>query len=303
MPGSTGGCALFDRASGGYRHWVVSRRGYLSIAAAAVAAASIAFALITASSGPSAGVRGPAGAARTIAARPMPGRSPSGSLAACERRLPGRDGPVLVIVGASFTAGAGPGSPSRSWAVLLARSLRWNAVVYGVSGAGYVSRGNGDRGPVSRLLERADLRGLAPSLVIIQAGHDDIGVPAGLERQRVRQAIGMIRSQAPGARIALVTVFAGRSDLAAAHRTDRVIVAAATAADPHVIIIDPLALGWRFARVPGGLHPTAGGDAWIARAVGAVLRKDGVRPGAGIPGICDSGIPQKAPGSSRVELR
>jgi len=47
---------------------------------------------------------------------------------------------ALVIVGASFTAGIGSG-PGRSWGVLLARHLRWHAVVSGVPGAGYVRAG------------------------------------------------------------------------------------------------------------------------------------------------------------------
>lgn len=45
---------------------------------------------------------------------------------------------MLAIVGASFTAGVGPGRPGQSWAVLLARLLHWDAVVYGDPGAGYV---------------------------------------------------------------------------------------------------------------------------------------------------------------------
>ena len=44
--------------------------------------------------------------------------------------------PVVAIVGASFTAGVGAEDPAGSWAVLLARQLRWNAFVYGVPGAG-----------------------------------------------------------------------------------------------------------------------------------------------------------------------
>ena len=75
----------------------------------------------------------------------------------------------------------------------------------------------------------------------MQAGHDDIGVPPALERQRVEQAVGVIRADAPRAKIVLLTVFAGRSHAAAASRTDRAIVTAARAADPAVIIIDPLA--------------------------------------------------------------
>ena len=77
-------------------------------------------------------------------------------------------------------------------------------------GAGYVRPGAGHGGPVAAEVARVGLRALAPSLIIVQAGHDDIGVPAALERQRVTQAIAAIRAQAPQARIALLTVFPGR---------------------------------------------------------------------------------------------
>jgi acyl-CoA thioesterase I len=228
----------------------------------------------------------------------QPGPKPAyrrAGVSACERELERELGPArprLVAVGASFTAGVGSG-PGRSWAVLLARRLRWNAVVYGVPGAGYVRPGARRGGPVLAEVGRVGLSALRPSLVIVQAGHDDIGVPPALERQRVAQAIAAVRAAAPRARIVLLTVFAGRSPAAAATRTDRAIVTAARAADRSVIVIDPLTGRWRFPHVRDGLHPTAAGSAWIAGRVAAVLREHGVRPapappaGRPAPVVCD----------------
>ncbi len=232
----------------------------------------------------------------------------TGSIASCEqkltraRRRDGQQVPALAIAGGSLTAGVGPGNPSKSWAFLLARRLHWDAVIYGDPGAGYVRPGVGRKGPVAGEIARVDLRALAPALVIVQAGHDDIGVPVQLEQRRVTQAIALIRAEAPRARIALLTVFPGRSHRAAAYRTDRAIVAAAEAADRQVIIMDPLAAGWTFGHVPGGLHPTAAGSAWIAAKVAGILREHGVLPAPAKPGpaghtICDFGI--RAPASPR----
>jgi lysophospholipase L1-like esterase len=200
------------------------------------------------------------------------------------------------VVGASFTAGTGPGNPDRAWAVLLAKMLRWDAVIYGVPGAGYVRHGTGHRGPVAAEIARIGLRALAPALVIVQAGHDDIGIPPQLERQRVAQVMALIRAEAPRARIALVTVFPGRGRVPADYQIDDAIVAAARTADPGVIIMDPLAAGWVFPRGRDGLHPTAAGEAWIARKVAGLLGQRGVRAapsraGTARPVICDSGIP------------
>lgn len=213
-------------------------------------------------------------AARTIAEH--------GTLAACEQRLESqsRSIPTVAIVGASYTAGGGPNNPELSWAAVLARGLHWNAVIYGVSGAGYVDRGSHRLGPVRRLLEAEQLRSLGPALVIIQAGHDDLGVRADTERRQVQRAIQFIHAEAPQAQVALLTVFIAPKTrhLAAYDRIDKVIVGAARAADPDVIIMDPLTGHWKFARHRNGLHPSAAGDAWIARKVAAILRAHGVEP-------------------------
>ncbi len=231
----------------------------------------------------------PAGSAYPVAGQPAAG---------CEQKL-GRAQrlphhvPALAIVGASFTAGVGPGHPGQSWAVVLAHRLHWDAVIYGDPGAGYVRAGAGRKGPVATEIARLDLRALAPALVIVQAGHDDIGIAVQLEQRRVEQAVAVIHAEAPHARIALLTVFAGRSRSAAAYRTDQVIVTAGRSADRSVIIIDPLAAGWRFPRARDGLHPTASGDTWIAGQVARILRGHGVRPAPPQPApvICDWSIP------------
>lgn len=237
------------------------------------------------------GAMSPPGSMFPVTFDPLPTPPPVG----CEQRLAHAAGNGrLAIVGASFTAGQGAGSPDRSWAVLLARKLHWDAIVYGDPGAGYVRPGVRRDGPVAAELGRIDLHALRPTLVIVQAGHDDIGVPPALERTRVRQAIAMIRAKAPRARIALVTVFTGRHPRPAAYRTDQAIVAGAKAADSRVIIIDPLADGWQYPRVRDGLHPTADGNAWIAVQVARILENSGIRPARAWPGrgaiICDRAV-------------
>ncbi len=218
-------------------------------------------------------------------------------LGGCEQRLEreARTGPRLAIAGASYTAGVGPGVPSRSWAAVLARTLRWDSVIYGVPGAGYVAAGPSGLGPVSRMLGAEGLRGLDPSLVIVQAGHDDSGVPPLTEARQVTRAVDEIRAQAPHAQIALLTTFTrpltGQWRLY--DRTDDAIVTAARAAGPGAIIMDPLDGRWKFARFDGsGLHPTAAGDAEIAHRVAAILHAHGIAgsPAATVPRICQVSI-------------
>jgi lysophospholipase L1-like esterase len=221
-------------------------------------------------------------------------------LTGCEQQLlPGRRPgvPTVAIVGASFTAGIGAEDPAGAWAVLLARQLNWNAFVYGVPGAGYVHAGLGRKGPVSAEVTRVHLGALQPSLIIVQAGHDDMSVPPDQELIRVEQTVATIRAQAPGAQIALVTVFAGRKHRPALYRIDQAIVAGAYAADPDVIIMDPLAEKWRFPRARDGFHPSPEGDTWIANKVAGILQQHGVRPApAGLdPAVCTIAVRPQSP--------
>lgn len=226
-------------------------------------------------------------------------------LAACEARIEHqpRRLPIVAIAGASYTAGIGPGHPELSWAVALAWQLRWNAVVYGVPGTGYVTGGASGRGPVSKMLSAERLRGLGPALVIVQAGHNDLGAPVALEDRQVRATVALIRAAVPRARIGLLTTFAvSPAGSPALRRLDHAIITAGTAAAPGAIIMDPLAGPWVFPRAGDGLHPTGDGDTWIARTVAGVLRANGVRPApanSGSPVVCDvsvgAGKPTSAP--------
>src|SRR5260370_19404827 len=206
-------------------------------------------------------VTSPPAAARAARATPRPGstyssatrfrrlegepgrpRGPvaSAPVAGCERKLErarrqrhDRQGvPALAIAGASFTAGVGLGSPGKSWAAVLARRLHWDAVIYGDPGAGYVRAGIARQGPVAAEIARLDLRALAPAVVIVQAGHDDIGVPPQLEQRRGEHAVTPLPAPAPRARVALPTPFSPRPRSAAASPPDPALPPARPAPGP-----------------------------------------------------------------------
>jgi lysophospholipase L1-like esterase len=223
-----------------------------------------------------------------------------GQFAGCENRITRAGGrvPVLAIVGASYTAGVGPDNPALSWAADLARNLRWDAVIDGDPGAGFTSSGTDGLGPMARLLTVERLPSLSPALVILQAGYDDGRVPTDIERQQVMRTVEQVRAQAPHAQIGLVTVFTSPGPIPTRfYRVNATIIAAARSVDPNAIIMDPLLERWVYQHADHdrGLHPTAAGDAWIARKVGSILREHGIdrRPptaGAG-PITCDFRVP------------
>ncbi|HEX3780163.1 MAG TPA: SGNH/GDSL hydrolase family protein [Pseudonocardiaceae bacterium] len=188
--------------------------------------------------------------------------------------------PTLAVVGASFAAGVGAGSAQHAWPADLGRMIGWRVVVSADSGAGFVSRGEGGRGPFDRLTGQLDLPALHPKLVIVQGGHDDIGQSPALIAQRVRQLIDTIHRQAPGARIGVLSVFCDQhGPTPAALRTDKTIVAAARQADPSVLVFDPLAGHWQFPRIHDHLHPDQAGHQDIADKIAQGLAKDGVVTG------------------------
>lgn len=186
--------------------------------------------------------------------------------------------PLMLVLGASFTSGVGATQPSLGWAYLLAQRLQWRVVVHGVPGAGYVAPGKSFGGPLMREVAVTDISRLNPAVVILQAGHNDIGTPQAELRERVRQVVSTVKTRAPAAKLALITVFPGRRNGAEAWSTDQAIVESAREADPQAAIFDPMAQGWRFPAVADHLHPNDAGYRWIATKVFQLLGPMGVSP-------------------------
>ena len=186
----------------------------------------------------------------------------------------GRSGPLLAVVGASVSAGVGAGHRHDAWPEDLGRLLGWRVAVEADPGAGYVDPGEGDRGPFSRLTSELELGRLHPRAIIIQGGHDDIGRPLPLIRDRVKSLFAEIHREAPHAVLVILSVFVrGNRPSTAAVATDRTIVSAARRADSRVVVVDPRVEHWHFPRIGDHLHPTAAGHRWIARKLAAVLRE------------------------------
>ena len=98
-------------------------------------------------------------------------------------------------------------------------------------GRGCVRRARGRRrggAPAARdrrrRVDRIDLSALKPSLVIVQAGHDDIGVPPELERQRVEQAIAADPGRGAAGADRAADRLPGAVARGGGYRTDRTIV-------------------------------------------------------------------------------
>ncbi|MGH9069644.1 MAG: SGNH/GDSL hydrolase family protein [Acidimicrobiales bacterium] len=191
--------------------------------------------------------------------------------------------PLAVVVGASITAGVGATTRADAWPSVLAAKMGWRVIVRGVSGAGYVARGASGGGPLIGELNSLHLLGLHPSVVILQAGHNDVGVPAPKLQSAVAATVGLVQRRAPRAKLVLVTVFPGGVPTPAQLRTNREIIATARRADVDAIVINPIAQDWRYKTLRDDLHPTDAGVRWIARRVQRDLASDGVISSASCP--------------------
>jgi len=220
----------------------------------------------------------------------------------------GHNHPLIVVFGASYTAGVGAPGPGQGWAVRLPELLHWRGEAFGVPGAGYVSPGAQHLGPLAHELPRLDLGKLHPAVVVVQAGHDDWHVPPGVEAAHVTGLVRRLRAEAPRARLVFLTVFTQPHTsgpvLARERATDAAIAAAVHRADPHAVVIDPLREHWRFPRFDGGLHPDARGHLLIAQWVARALVRAGAVPGAaahpGQHGPGQHGPGQHDPGQASV---
>jgi lysophospholipase L1-like esterase len=182
--------------------------------------------------------------------------------------------PLLAVVGASFSAGVGARNPRDGWPYLLARLGGWRVLVSADSGAGFLNAGAGQRGPLSRLAARIDFARLQPALVIVQGGFNDIGAPVDQITRRVNELINNLHRVDPTARLVILSTFSpNRGATRAGLATNRAIIRAAQAAEPPIVIIDPVAEHWSFPRTVDGFHPSPAGHRWIANRIAADLRR------------------------------
>lgn len=174
------------------------------------------------------------------------------------------DSRPIVVIGASISTGyevAGVVAYPRMISAIERRSVYLSAR----SGAGYAD------GSIAGLAQAAQLPAHDPALVVVQAGSNDVGAsPAAIDAQ-VRRVISAVRSQAPNARVALITVFPTvRGNGPDARATEAAIVGAARAVDPSVSVISPLSEGWVYGSSSDG-HPDAATHQKLAERVAALV--------------------------------
>ncbi|AUN39039.1 hypothetical protein ASU32_02625 [Tsukamurella tyrosinosolvens] len=173
------------------------------------------------------------------------------------------DSRPIVVIGASISTGyevEGVVAYPRMISAIAGRSVYLSAR----SGAGY------NDGAIAGLTRAAKIAERDPALVVVQAGSNDVGASTSAIDGQVRQVIATVRSQAPKAKVALITVFPSvHGSGPNARATESAIVGAARAVDPSVSVISPLSEGWVYGTSSDG-HPDAVAHQKLAERVAAL---------------------------------
>lgn len=168
----------------------------------------------------------------------------------------------VAVIGASISTGFGVDRDA-SFTTRLGDKTGKPVRVTAKYGAAYHDGG------IAQLASAANLSALDPSLVVLQAGSNDVGASEAVVAGQVRRVVSYVRSEAPGAKIALVTVFPTVHRGAKAAAMDANIAAAARSVDPSVTVISPLQERWLYLATKDG-HPEAGAHEKLADRLAAL---------------------------------
>ncbi|GAB5077127.1 SGNH/GDSL hydrolase family protein [Arthrobacter sp. AD-310] len=180
--------------------------------------------------------------------------------------------PVVLILGDSYTAGDGAGSPGQGWANVVAKELGYPANIDGVGGTGFAWGGGAqdelDGEYETRLRAVAANPSFVPNVLILQGGQNDAQVTSQDEvRAATTQTIEAARRFWPGVQVVVLGPSAPQPLAEELRTVNTAVRAGAEAAGAP--FVDAVEGGWfTAANSPGydfdGAHPNAAGHAYIA---------------------------------------
>lgn len=173
--------------------------------------------------------------------------------------------PVLLVIGASYTAGLGASPVTDGYAYQAADLLGWRAEIDGAPGTGYLNPGPHGAGAYQTRLAALAVP-VAPQVVLVQSGRNDLAWAADTVQSAAVATLRRIRARWPQTRIVVLgAIPAAAAVPAALARLQAAFAAAAQAAGS--VFIDPIAEHWI----------TASNQASVAGPVPAHPGNDGYR--------------------------
>jgi lysophospholipase L1-like esterase len=194
--------------------------------------------------------------------------------------------PVVMFLGDSYTTGRLGQIPELTYAADTARTLRWQVIIGGYRGTGFVAEGPVHKNFHALFDEQLAWRP-APDLVIVSGGHNDRYRPPQPVAVAATALLTTIRRTWTGTRLLLIGPMWGDG------RPTRAVVGvrdtlSEVAARQHVPFVDPLREQWITGDrrtgtgnaglyiLSDGVHPNSEGARYIAGRLVADLRRLGL---------------------------
>ncbi len=190
--------------------------------------------------------------------------------------------PVVMFLGDSYTTGRYGQAPELTYAADTARTLRWQVILGGYRGTGFVAKGPAHKDFGQLFTEQLAWRP-APDLVIVSGGHNDRAHVPEEVAEHARQLLTTIRHTWIGTRILLMGPMWGGDPTPSVEAVRDAL--AGVSREEHVPFVDPLRERWITGdRVQGtgnapeyilrdGIHPSTEGARYIAARFVADLHR------------------------------
>lgn len=199
--------------------------------------------------------------------------------------------PVVMILGDSYTAGLPDVAPEQTFAADAARRLKWQLIIAGHYGSGFVSPGRSHQTFATLFNEQLAWRP-APDMIVVSGGHNDWPHSYDQVTTAARQLLTAIQHRWPSSRLVVMGPLWG-SDPPPKGLQVRDAVQD-VAGRLRLPFIDPLAEQWITGDIHSGIgnapvyirrdgtHPTPAGNRYFADRFVTDLRKLGLtRPRLG----------------------
>jgi lysophospholipase L1-like esterase len=201
------------------------------------------------------------------------------------------EAPVVMILGDSYTAGLPGVAPEQTFAAETARRLKWQLIIAGRHGSGFVTPGRTGQAFTTLFTEQLAWRP-APDMIVVSGGHNDWPHSYDRVSSAARQLLTTIKRRWPTSRLVLMGPLWGSDPPPKGLQVRDALQD--VAGRLRVPFIDPLAEQWITGDIHSGIgnapayirrdgtHPTPAGNRYFADRFITDLRKLGLtRPRLG----------------------
>jgi lysophospholipase L1-like esterase len=193
--------------------------------------------------------------------------------------------PVVMVLGDSYTAGLPDVLPEQTFAADTARRLKWQLIIAGHYGTGFVAPGRIGKTFATLFHEQLAWRP-APDMIIVSGGHNDWAYTYEQVSAAARQLLADVKNRWPDTRIVLMGPLWGSDPPPRGLQVRDALEEAAT--EQRVAFVDPLAEQWINGDIRSGIgnaskyiradgtHPNAEGNRYFADRFIIDLRRLGL---------------------------